>query len=197
MTNTTDRRVQKTRQILQKAIIDLIVEKGFESTKVQDILDKANVGRSTFYAHYQDKGELLHSCFEEFNKLIEQPDFSSPEGSTDYSDTAVVADFTLKFFEFAKSNFQLCKALLKSQDFSIFLDSFLFDYINGTLKNWMAREKNSSIPSEMVAHYFLSAFSGTLKWWINKDMPCSVEEIDKYFNQLAMPSIKSVFSSNY
>ena len=72
MTLKVDRRVQKTRQILQQAIVELVVEKGFESIKVQDILDKANIGRTTFYAHYQDKGELLHACFEEVHAIFEQ-----------------------------------------------------------------------------------------------------------------------------
>ena len=59
-----DRRVQKTRKLLQEALIDLVAEKGYESVTIQEVLDRANVGRSTFYAHFPDKEHLLHSILD-------------------------------------------------------------------------------------------------------------------------------------
>src|SRR6266542_5467464 len=56
-----DRRVQRTRQLLQGALMSLIQEKGYEALTVQDILDRANAGRATFYAHFDDKEDLLVS----------------------------------------------------------------------------------------------------------------------------------------
>src|SRR4051794_18002624 len=67
-----DRRVQKTRKLLQEALIELISTEGYEAVTVQAILDRANVGRSTFYAHFQDKEQLLHSCFDSLNALFEE-----------------------------------------------------------------------------------------------------------------------------
>jgi len=63
-TERVDRRVQRTRQLLNEALMSLIVEKGYEAITVQDIIDRANLGRSTFYAHYQDKEDLLLSGME-------------------------------------------------------------------------------------------------------------------------------------
>jgi AcrR family transcriptional regulator len=54
-----DRRIQRTRALLLSALLDLIVERGYEELTVQDIVDRANVGRSTFYKHFLDKHELL------------------------------------------------------------------------------------------------------------------------------------------
>jgi len=62
---SVDRRVQRTRQLLDDALMVLIVEKGYETITVQNIIDRANLGRSTFYAHYQDKEDLLRSGMEE------------------------------------------------------------------------------------------------------------------------------------
>lgn len=59
-----DRRVQRTRQLLQNALSELILEKAYEKITVQDVIDRANVGRSTFYAHFQDMDKLLLSGFE-------------------------------------------------------------------------------------------------------------------------------------
>ena len=54
-----DRRVQKTRKLLLDALVSLILEKGYDEVSIQDIIDRANVGRSTFYAHYENKEQLL------------------------------------------------------------------------------------------------------------------------------------------
>lgn len=60
----TDRRIQRTRELLQKALIDLIGERGYDAITIQDIAERANVGRTTFYAHYSTKDDLLMSCHE-------------------------------------------------------------------------------------------------------------------------------------
>ena len=59
-----DRRVQRTRQLLDDALIAQILEKGYDKITVQNIVDQANVGRSTFYAHYLDKDALMESSVE-------------------------------------------------------------------------------------------------------------------------------------
>ncbi|MGK8521228.1 TetR/AcrR family transcriptional regulator [Nocardia asteroides] len=55
----TDRRVRRTRALLHRALIELMVERGYDRVTVRDILQRADVGRSTFYAHYRDKDDLL------------------------------------------------------------------------------------------------------------------------------------------
>src|SRR6516165_5904912 len=58
---TMDRRVQRTQDVLHQALMSLIIEKGYEVITVQDIIDRANVGRSTFYTHYVGKQDLLRA----------------------------------------------------------------------------------------------------------------------------------------
>src|SRR5438876_9754476 len=65
-----DRRVQRTRQLLQDALIAMVIEKGYDATTVQDIIDRANVGRATFYAHFPDKQTLLTSRLEDLRVLL-------------------------------------------------------------------------------------------------------------------------------
>ena len=59
-----DRRAQRTRELLQKALIELISERGYDAITIQDIVDRANLGRTTFYLHYNSKDELFMSCHE-------------------------------------------------------------------------------------------------------------------------------------
>src|SRR6266498_3684845 len=60
----TDRRVQRTRELLQKALIELIGEREYDAITIQDIVNRANVGRTTFYLHYGSKDDLFLSCHE-------------------------------------------------------------------------------------------------------------------------------------
>lgn len=60
-----DRRIRRTRRSLHEALIALVLERGYESVTVQDIIDRADVGRSTFYAHFRDKEALLLSSFDD------------------------------------------------------------------------------------------------------------------------------------
>ena len=61
-----DARVRKTRDALGDALVELMQQRPFDSITVQDVLDRANVGRSTFYSHYSDKDDLLMSDADEF-----------------------------------------------------------------------------------------------------------------------------------
>ena len=70
MKKTPDRRVQRTRRLLHKALMSCILEKKYESITVQEILNRADVGRSTFYVHFRDKDELLVSGFGELQSLL-------------------------------------------------------------------------------------------------------------------------------
>src|SRR5439155_5720061 len=65
-----DRRVQRSRQLLQDALIAMMIEKGYEATTVQDIIDRANVGRATLHAHFADQETLLTSRLEDLRGLL-------------------------------------------------------------------------------------------------------------------------------
>jgi AcrR family transcriptional regulator len=189
-----DRRVQKTRKLLQDALIDLISEKGLEAVTIQEILDRANVGRSTFYTHFQDKYELLHSSFEEFNKLFEFGKGGLLAGNKNFKDTNN-SDFILEMFQFVGRNHRLIKALIGTQGIAVFNHPFydyIFGYIHETLKSIMALEKRTPLQTEMAAHYLTSAFIGVMRSWVEKDMPCTAEEMDKLFKQISLTGFKDI-----
>ncbi|MBF6455584.1 TetR/AcrR family transcriptional regulator [Nocardia cyriacigeorgica] len=71
MAESPDRRVRRTRDLLHRALIELMIERGYERVTVTDVIDRADVGRSTFYAHYRDKDDLLVvSCTEFLRREI-------------------------------------------------------------------------------------------------------------------------------
>ena len=65
-----DRRVVRTRATLRQALHPLILKKGYEAVTIKDICDAANVGRSTFYAHFKSKDDLMRSHLEPLHKLL-------------------------------------------------------------------------------------------------------------------------------
>src|SRR6266536_2554522 len=65
-----DRRIQKTQALLREALVSLIHEKPYDAIAVMEILERANVGRSTFYTHFKDKDELLASGIHDMLQAI-------------------------------------------------------------------------------------------------------------------------------
>jgi AcrR family transcriptional regulator len=214
--NVLDRRVQKTRKLLQDALIELVAEKGYESVSIREILDKANVGRSTFYAHFQDKDQLLHSILDYLDELFEQHNKRLLDATKNFAN-AEHNDLTLSLFQFVSQNHRFFKAMLENRGYGIFIkpiydyvfthvhDMFtkpksihynMFAHLHGPFKKLASQEKYSSLESEIAAHYFVSAFMGILVWWVEKDMPCTAEEIDRLLKQLAIPGFRRVLEVN-
>lgn len=187
-TNVTDRRVQRTRQLLKDSLVSLIIEKGFEQVTIQDILDKANVGRSTFYMHFENKNALLHSCFEEFHELFEN---NNSAYSGDFGKSA----FFLNLFRLVEQKQRLCKALLGRDDMAMFFNpvhKYIFSYIDESIRKLKVNKVRDPLQAEMLVHYLTSALIGMLRWWVYRDIPCNAEEMDRYFRQLANNDIQNL-----
>src|SRR6516165_1579746 len=95
-----DRRARRTRALLQQAHLELILKKGYDATTIQDICDAADVGRSTFYAHYRSKDDLRRSGFEHLRTLLAERQ-ASALASTAEGDERRLA-FSLTLFEHAR-----------------------------------------------------------------------------------------------
>jgi len=219
--NDLDRRVQKTRKLLQDALIELVAEEGYEAVSIREILEKANVGRSTFYAHFQDKDQLLHSILDRLDELFEEHK-ERLSGATKSGGTAARRNLpiglspTLSLFQFVKQNHRFFKAMLGNRGYGIFgkpvyeyvfahihtiftkpVHDDVFAQLHEGLNMQSSREKYGSLESEIAAHYFASALMGLLVWWTEKDMPCTAEEIDRLFRELAMPGFRHVLTANH
>ena len=219
--NFVDRWVQKTRKLLQDALIELVAQQSYESVTIQEILDRANVGRSTFYAHFQDKDQLLHSILDRLNELFEQHnkrvlDAAKNVGGVDNADATHSLSPILSLFQFVGQNHRFFKAMLGNRGYGIFAKpvyDYVFAHVHGIftrpihddalahlhtlLEKPISREKYGSLESEIAAHYFASALMGILVWWVEKDIPCPAEEIDRLFRQLARPSFGQVLAANH
>ncbi len=192
----TDRRVQRTRRMVHKALMSLILEKKYESITVQEILDRADVGRSTFYMHFQDKDELLFDGFQYLQSFLESAQEVSgtpPRNSYDR-----IIGFSLPMFEHAQEYRRVNRALLGSNAEAVVrrrIHSVLAGIVSRELKLELQRRKRASIPvsPELVTHFLVSAYTSVLTWWLNSRNPVSPEDIDVAYRRLVMPCLASIF----
>ena len=171
-----DRRVQRTRRQLHEALLELILEKKYERITVQNILDRANIGRSTFYLHYKDKDDLLIGGMPQ-NIL----NFGADE-------TETLLPSMTALFEHAQENYHLFRALMGSEGIALVLKAAR----QNLSQNWQRRVEalQSSgtpipLPAPVVARYLSGAFMSLLTWWLDEKMPYSPAEMNEMFQELA------------
>lgn len=179
-----DRRVRKTRQALQEALITLILERGYEALTVQDILDRANVGRSTFYAHFYDLEDLLQSEFEVLQAEFEQHIAQAPQQGDD------IWAISRLMFQHAQAYRRLYQAVVGKSSEKIIqtqLKHYLSLQIRAKLQiSW---GKNDAITLDMLENYLVTAFMGLLKWWLDKDLPYTAAQIAQIYQDLCQDGL--------
>jgi len=190
---TADRRIQRTRQLLQDALIALILEKGFEAVTVQDIIDRANVGRSTFYAHFQDKEDLFLSGFENLRAQFEQHMLGQPLIEQDPWKISLV------MFKHAQEYQRVYKALVGEKGGYAMLthvQKYLIALIHEHLKSQFPDVKKGQIPPEILTLYLVNTLTALLTWWLDHNMPYPPEQINDMFLQLTQPSVNAIMLAN-
>jgi len=175
---TEDRRIQRTREALQKALSELIQEKGYEKVTVQDVIDRANIGRSTFYAHFENLDQLLLSGFEPLR--AEFDDFLSGRNIDDESPWAL----SLAIFQQVQKQKGGYITLTHIQKY---LYSYLLDHLNQPMP-----KTKRNIPSELLAHYIGSSFIALMTWWIDNNYPYPPEKMNEFFRQLVEPGTLAI-----
>jgi AcrR family transcriptional regulator len=185
-----DRRVQRTRQLLHASLMALIQEKGFEALTVQNVIDRANVGRATFYAHFDSKEDLLASGIDNLRELLKQRQREAP--SRRESDERLFA-FSRELFTHANEHRTVFRAMVGKRSGAVvqlLLQKMLVDLVRDEVKaTWWGVE--SDTPVEAVSQFIGGGLFGLLLWWGNGKVRMAVEEVDSVFRRLAIPSLKA------
>jgi|SRR5579872_2494487 len=193
----SDRRVARTRDLLEQALLSLIKEKPFETISVQDIIDRANVGRATFYLHYDNKEDLLGSGFagleselREFQKHVRQ--------NGESLDQRLFA-FSHYLLDHAHTHREVIPAMLGNRGGSAIqnvLRKLLTALMREEVRAVASENGAGSIPAEATVEFLASGLFGLLVWWLNGKMRISVEEMNDIFRQLAIPALKASSRQN-
>jgi AcrR family transcriptional regulator len=188
----TDRRIQRTQQMLREALISLILDKGYDAITVQDILDRANLGRSTFYAHYRDKEDLLMSGFQAQFDAFQREYRQSAAPVADPAQAA--REFSLFFFRHAGSHHALYKAMIGGQGANLILHHAHF-YLTQFIRDLVIAQlpqRGKDLPVDVLAHYIASSYLSLLAWWLDHDLPYTAEQMDALFQRLVFPGVREM-----
>ena len=185
-----DRRVARTRAMLQQAHISLILKKGYEAITVDDICDAANVGRSTFYAHYTNKDDLRRSGLEHLRKELVDRQKDALAKSANIRDRSL--GFSLAMFEHARDHIDLYKALIGGRGGPVALGSIrqiLSDLVRNELAETANKKSADVAPRELVVHYVVGAFMAVMTWWLDGGAKLPPAQINAVFRRLATEGI--------
>ena len=181
-----DRRVTRTRVALRHALIELIQEKHFDEITVQNIIDRANIGRATFYAHFRDKEDLLIGDWEQFLDGFVQFINWNNVGKTRFVPIQ-------EFFSHLKDFHHFYRALVRSSKAERLFkkgSSHLAQGIEKSLNDFLENKPQPSIPVSILANHLATAVFEQLKWWLDNDMPYPPERMDDIFHELIQPNFK-------
>jgi len=185
----TDRRTAKTIAALRSALIEMMMEKHYDSITVQDIIDRANVGRSTFYSHFRDKEDLLVGDWKRFFQTIADHTNVAAEMNRPIAPIEPV-------FAHLKDMHALYRALVRSGKTDR-LFSVGIDYLAQKLEEKIGQSTDVSslgVTPEFFAYLLSLQIFGTLKWWLDRDMPHTPKEMSRMFESLVSPGIRAVLS---
>ncbi|HKA60451.1 MAG TPA: helix-turn-helix domain-containing protein [Gemmatimonadales bacterium] len=174
-----DRRAEKTERSLRDALHALIGEKPYERISVREILGRARVGRTTFYAHFRSKDELLR------NGLDDVIGFSAPRS---------ILSFSRPIFEHHARHRARAGARLTAR-----AQARLHRRLQGLLEDIIVQRlhlnegrRSSTMPARLVAQWVAATFIVVLNWWIESGAALSPAEVDGVFRALTVPALQGM-----
>ncbi len=189
-----DRRTRRTRQLLRDALLALLKAKRYEDISVQDIIERADVARSTFYVHYIDKNDLLVGKWGVFaSNLGHHAELMAHEEKNTPSMFP-----TRVWFQHIQAQESILKIIARDSAMDLAMKT-----LHGILRNDIQAKvqkylpENGSAPSSLVINYMASSLMTMIQWWVKNDMPHSPQRMDEIFQQLVMPGVHSTFRSDF
>jgi AcrR family transcriptional regulator len=187
---TRDRRVRKTKASLHDALFGLAREKPYPSIAVKEILNRANVGRSTFYTHFCGKDDLLQSGIHEILETFQdRPRVGRP--------LERLLGFSLPLLKHIEGHRRVAGPRMKGEGWLIMhghLENVLTRLIADEVATLPPGRPEPPPPSALVARYVASTFVLVLNWWVENDAPTTSTVVDARFRDLVVPTLTVLLS---
>lgn len=189
-----DRRIQRTRDLLQKALIELIDERGYDAITIQDIVERANIGRTTFYKHYNGKDDLFMSCHEaivssfQFERL-----YTHPLSREELLEREAPPRLTLAFQHLDETRARLTP-IFHGKDGPMILKQIRdrsAKEIEANLRAVM-HKADDSIPLDILASYLAGAQLALVLWWLEKRRAHTSKDLVQALHRLQRAAIQDV-----
>lgn len=181
-----DRRQRKTREAIFAALIELLAKKDFSQITVSEIINRADIGRATFYSHFETKDFLLKELCEELFCHIFDAMNERENGHRHIFDCDATGSVFLHLFQHLQKNDNNILGLLSCQNNELFLQYFrqnLRELVESQLALFDSN-KSGKLPESFWINHIISTFTETVKWWVGNGMKESPETITEYFFQV-------------
>ena len=186
-TQKDDRRSQRTREALHQALFALMREKPYDAITVQDIIDRANLGRSTFYSHFVDKNDLASYSLELIlSALVHGPGADAP------TRPGLIA--TAPLFQHVRDQFPLFQMQMRGRGLDLFFErgqAYWNQKIERDMRSHLAPGQTPAVPLAVLANFVTGTWVTLLKWWLDAKMPYTPERMDDIFQQLVLPGVQA------
>jgi len=186
-----DRRVLRTRRALQDALIQLILEKGYDAVTIEEITDRADLGRTTFYLHFRDKEELfMHAIDTICEEFIEKHEtildmVDHPKSAIKKLSLSLDERILYHIFTHARDNADLYKVMLRGEGGAKASQRFSSIIVQEVIKRLeRVPGLESKVPIDIFAVYFSGTLIELITWWLEEDQPFSIEEMVRFYQQL-------------
>ena len=188
-----DKRILRTWQALKNALLELMVEIGYEKTTVQRILERAGVGRATFYVHYRSKEDLLRRSLDGPGQHLAEEWKPACLGRVQESHRgSVLLGFTLPFFRHLDSHRRLYHSMVGHES-GLVVERQMRRLLADLVKPEVVFKdgRRNSVEAEMAVQYVVGALMSVVIWWLDRDIKLSPEEMDHAFRHMVLPAIQS------
>lgn len=187
---TEDRRVRRTRRLLQDALRSLVLDKGYDQVTVQDILDRADVGRATYYAHFRDKDDLMMSRFEDTRASLRDHLASFAHAREDHARSIVRA-----MFEHAAEHRAEYRLLVGSRSGNAIL-ALVHKQLTKLVREHFtdavaSRGVEPAVPVDIAASYVSSALVALLTQWLDSPQRHSADDMAGMYQRMTWPAVKA------
>lgn len=181
--DSSDRRVRRSRRQLAQALLDLIAEKGYEVITIQEVADRADLNRATFYLHFASKEELLIAALrDQFDELVTAMEATAPAdppwGNEDYDRL---------LFEHIAEHAAVYSALLGAHGLGLVIHqviTYMAQVIERDLHTQMPAGVSLRAPAPVVSYFYAGGLFALIKWWLEQGMPLPPEEMAVLTNRL-------------
>jgi AcrR family transcriptional regulator len=186
----SDRRTLRTRRQLRDALLNLVLEKGYDSVTIEDITERADLGRTTFYLHYHDKEELLLESIDSISEeLMAQIAPIPPSAWNQQPDRNDPRDPIRIVFKHAADNSFLYLIILRGEGaikaaskVQSIISQKVIEVLHDSIENGAPIQP--LIPEEVFGNYLAGSLLGMLTWWLETKAPYTPEEMAAMFRQL-------------
>ncbi len=181
MSDKNDRRSQRTRHLLSAALVELIREKDYKTITVNDIIERADVGRSTFYAHYRDKDDLFLG---ELDRVIEVLSHRIP------GQDEMPFFPSLGLFQHVSEEYELYKALVWTPGIDLLIKHMQKSLTQRVEQGLQNNGQEYDVPIPILANFITGSFLNLLKWWLENKKKQTPEQMDSMFRKLILSGIE-------